>query len=122
MAAANAMNLEHFVTTPTPSALAGNHRIIHAEARALTRITGAHGALWSPEAEQPESLEVRAEWCGAAPANMRSRVDEVRARLATVTIVDDVAVARLEAAGWTCLPPGTAADPPAEPEAPKVSP
>jgi len=38
---------------------------------------------------------------------MRARVDEVRARL---TIVDDVAVARLEAAGWTCLPPGTAAD------------
>ena len=37
---------------------------------------------------------------------MRARVDEVRARL---TIVGDVAVARLEAAGWTCLPPGTAA-------------
>lgn len=55
-------------------------------------------------------------------ADMRSKVDEVRARLATVTIVDDEAVARLEAAGWTCLPPGTAAGPPAEPEAPKVSP
>ena len=55
-------------------------------------------------------------------ASMRARVDEVRARLATVTIVDDVAVARLEAAGWTCLPPGTAAGPPAEPEAPKISP
>ncbi len=45
-------------------------------------------------------------------ANMRARVDEVQARLATVTIVDDVAVARLEAAGWTCLPPGTAAEAP----------
>ena len=45
-------------------------------------------------------------------ANMRARVDEVQARLATVTIVDDVAVARLEAAGWTCLPPGSAAGAP----------
>ncbi len=44
--------------------------------------------------------------------SMRAKVDEVRARLATVTIVDDVAVARLEAAGWTCLPPGSAAEAP----------
>jgi len=54
--------------------------------------------------------------------NMRARVEQVSARLATVTIVDDVAVARLEAAGWTCLPPGTADDPPAEPPEPTISP
>ncbi len=44
--------------------------------------------------------------------NMRARVEQVSARLATVTIIDDEAVTRLEAAGWTCIPPGTAAEAP----------